>query len=46
MIAKKEKENLIEDLRTINLIEACFNFNKKIMARSTMKYAKEIIFHL
>ena len=41
MIAKKEKGNLIEDLRTINLMEACFNFNNKFMARSTMKCAEE-----
>ena len=41
MIAKKGKGNLIEDLRTINLMEACFNFNNKFMARSTMKCAEE-----
>ena len=41
MIAKKRKGNLVQDLCTINLIEANFNFNNKVMARSIMKYAKE-----
>ena len=36
MIEKKGKENQVGDLRTINLIEADFNFNNKIIAKEIL----------
>ena len=41
IIEKKGKENLVSDLRTINLMEVDFNNNNKIMARMVTKCAKE-----
>ena len=41
MIEKKGKGNLVKDLRIINLIEADFNFNNKIMARMVMQYIED-----
>jgi hypothetical protein len=41
MIKKKGKKNLVLDLCIINLMEADFNFNNKILARNTMRYAEE-----
>ena len=41
MIAKKGKSNLVKDLRTINLMEANFNFNNKVVARLIMNCAEE-----
>ena len=40
MIKKKGKGNLIRDLRTINLMEANFNFINKVMARLIMNCAE------
>ena len=41
IIKKKGKGNLVKDLRTINLIEADFNFNNKVIARIVMECAEE-----
>ena len=41
IIEKKGKGNLVQNLCTINLMEADFNFNNKVIARSIMKYAEE-----
>ena len=40
MIEKKGKENLVSDLRIVNLIEADFNYNNKIIVRIVMKCTK------
>ena len=40
IIEKKNKDNLIRDLRIINLIEANFHFNNKVMARLTINCAE------
>ena len=42
MIAKKGKGNHIRDLCTINLVEANFNFNNKIMAKQSLTVLKEM----
>ena len=41
MIEKKGKGNLVKDLKIINLMEADFNFNNKVIARLTMIFTKE-----
>ena len=40
MIQKKGKENFTVDLQTINLIEAGFDFNNKLMARDLVECAE------
>ena len=40
MIAKKGKGNIVQDLHTINLIEADFNFNNKVLAKMTIECAE------
>jgi len=40
IILKKGKGDQVQDLRTINLIEADFNFNKKLLAKDTMRCAE------
>ena len=41
MIEKKGKINLVKDLYTINLIEADFNFNNKVIARLLIRYVEK-----
>ena len=41
IIEKKGKENFTKDLRTINLIEANFNFNNSVIARATLECAEQ-----
>ena len=41
MIEKKRKKNLVLDLYLISLMETNFNFNNKILACNTMRYAEE-----
>ena len=41
MIKKKGKKNLVLDLCTINLIDADFNFNNKVLACNTMRCTEE-----
>ena len=38
MIEKKGKGCKVSDLHTINLIEADFNFNSKVIARDILNY--------
>ena len=40
MWLKKGKENLVKDLRAMNLIESNFNFNNDTAARIAMKCAQ------
>ena len=37
IIEKKGKENQIKDLRTINLIEANFNYSNKVIAKEVLR---------
>ena len=32
---------MVQDLRTINLMEADFNFNNKVLAKITIEYAEK-----
>jgi len=41
MIKKKGKKNLVLDLCIINFMEAGFNFNNKVLARNTIRYANK-----
>ena len=41
MIHKKAGVNLVTKLRTIALLEADFNFNNKILGRTTLKHAED-----
>ena len=41
MIKKKGKGNLVQNLRTINLMETDFNFNNKVMGKTTIECAEK-----
>ena len=41
MIEKKGKSNKVGDIRTINLIEADFNYNNKKMAKDLLWYCEK-----
>ena len=41
MIEKKGKGNRVGDLRIINLMEADFNFNNKMIAKDILYYTKK-----
>ena len=41
IIEKKGKENLVSDLHTINLMEADFNFNNKVMVKAIIHYVEQ-----
>ena len=38
IIQKKAKGNRVQDLQTINLIEADFNYNNKLLTKEIIKY--------
>ena len=40
MILKKGKRDNVQNLHTINLMEADFNFNNKLLAKDAMRYAE------
>ena len=41
MIEKKDKGNLVQNLQTINLIEADFNYTNKVIAREILRCTKK-----
>ena len=40
MIEEKGKGNKVRDLRTLNLLEADFNLNNKVMSKTALEFIK------